>query len=244
VNDIDCFIVLFHPESATIDCLNMLALLSIDTIRSWITPETWWTSAFVSFALLFACGLGLPLPEDIPLILTGAFLVQGDNLWEKWLIVGGLNWLGIIGGDICLYCLARRYGMKITRVPLIGKHVTLSRIGRVQGWFEKYGVGVVAVGRLFAGVRGAMVITAGTIRYSFIKFLLADGLAAIVSGGIFMFLGHWVGKNINDQVIEEFKHWFVIGGIVIACFFMAYLVWHHKKHKRHGGSPTQATKVL
>lgn len=221
----------------------MLALLSIDTIRSWITPETWWTSTFISFALLFTCGLGLPLPEDIPLILTGAFLVQGDHLWEKWLIVGGLNWLGIMGGDICLYWLSRRYGMNITRVPLIGKHVTLSRIGKVQGWFEKYGIGVVAVGRLFAGVRGAMVITAGTIRYSFIKFLLADGLAAIVSGGIFMFLGHWVGKNINDQVIEEFKHWFVVGGIVIACLFMAYLIWRHKQNRRLRESYEQNSPV-
>lgn len=174
------------------------------------------------------------MPEDIPLIITGAFLCQGEYLplWQEWLIVGGLNWAGIIGGDICLYWIARRYGMNITRVPIIGKHVTLTRIAKVQRWFDKYGVGVVAVGRLFAGVRGAMVITAGTIKFNFWKFLIADGLAAIISGGLFMLLGHYVGKSLNDKTIAEFKHWFIAGAIVLACVLVAYLIWRHKQHRR------------
>ncbi len=221
----------------------MLAMFSIEAIKQWITPEAWWSSAFISFGLLFACGLGFPMPEDIPLILTGAFLVQGDDLLSKWLIVGGLNWAGIIGGDVCLYWLARRYGMNITRVPIIGKHVTLSRITKVQGWFEKYGVGVVAVGRLFAGVRGAMVITAGTIKFNFVKFIIADSLAAIVSGGLFMLLGHWVGKNLDDKTIQEFKHWFIAGAVALGCLFVAYLVWRHKVNRRNAQAEARAREA-
>ncbi len=214
--------------------MNLLALFSIDAVKGWITDQGWWGGAFISFALLFACGLGLPMPEDIPLIITGAFLCQpSDNmpLWQAWAIVGTLNWAGIIGGDVCLYWVARRYGMNITRAPIIGKHVTVQRIEKVQGWFDKYGVGVVAVGRLFAGIRGAMVITAGTIRFNFIKFVIADGIAAIVSGGLFMLLGHWVGKSLNDKTIQEFKHWFIAGAIVLACGLLAYIIWRRRSHK-------------
>ncbi len=208
--------------------MNLIAILSIDAVKGWITNQGWWSGAFISFGLLFACGLGFPLPEDIPLIITGAFLCQPSEhmpLWQAWAIVGALNWAGIIGGDVCLYWIARRYGMNITRAPIIGKHVTLTRITKVQGWFEKYGVGVVAVGRLFAGIRGAMVITAGTIKFNFIKFLIADSLAAIVSGGMFMLLGYWVGKTLDDKLISEFKHWFIAGAIVVVCLTAAYIIW-------------------
>ena len=32
---------------------------------------------FVLFGLLFACGLGLPLPEDFPLLVAGARVAAG-----------------------------------------------------------------------------------------------------------------------------------------------------------------------
>src|SRR3569832_1365885 len=69
---------------------------------------------FDLFGLLFACGLGLPLPEDIPLIVAGAFLCTDS---KSWIITGIAAWCGIIGGDICLYMMGRRFGLEITRVP-------------------------------------------------------------------------------------------------------------------------------
>src|SRR5690349_13274385 len=157
---------------------------SFATIQGWIS-----TGGFlVLFLLLFACGLGLPLPEDIPLIIAGALLVKSPTTW----VIGGIcAWTGIIGGDCVLYYLGRRFGLEITRLPFIGKHVTKERIQRVEELFNQYGVGVVAVGRLFAGIRGAMVVAAGATKFNFWKFLIADGLAAVVSGGLFMILGHW-----------------------------------------------------
>src|SRR5688572_9717461 len=158
------------------------------------TVERWFVSGgyFVLFGLLFACGLGLPLPEDIPLLLGGYFVALGkmNIVW-----VGVLAWLGIIGGDCCLYWLSRRYGMGITNVRFIGTHVTKDRILWAQAKFEKYGVWVVAVCRLFAGVRGAMVIAAGVVRFNFVKFVIADGIAALVSGGLFVYLGYLAGKT-------------------------------------------------
>ena len=211
----------------------MLAALSINLAKSWILNHGWWGGAFISFALLFACGLGLPLPEDIPLIITGAFLVQDPSgrVWEEWLIVGALNWLGIVGGDICLYWISRRVGRNVTRLPLIGSHITLERIDKVGGWFAQYGVGVVAVGRLFAGIRGAMVITAGITKFNFAKFVVADGLAAIVSGGLFMLLGHWAGDKLNDDVVHRFKHYFVLGAIVLAVALVGYILWKRRSQQ-------------
>jgi len=149
----------------------LLLAFSIETVNHWISTGGY----VVLFGLLFACGLGLPLPEDIPLIIAGALISQGKMTWG---VAAVCAWLGIIGGDVVLYHIAKKFGMEITRVPFIGKHVTRQRIERVEKLFDKYGVGVIAIGRLFAGIRGAMVVCAGAIRYNFIVFVIADGFAA------------------------------------------------------------------
>lgn len=213
----------------------LLATISIDTAKEWIVNNShgWWGGALISFAALFLCGLGLPLPEDVPLIVTGAFLVQDPNghVWEEWLIVGGLNWLGIMGGDVMLYWISRKLGRNVTKLPLIGKHVTNDRIDKVGGWFNQYGVAVVAVGRLVAGIRGAMVVTAGISRFHFGKFLIADGIAAVISGGLFMLLGHWLGDTLTDAVFKKYSHWFLLGAITLVVLLVAYMLYKRRTHK-------------
>src|SRR4051812_35620892 len=99
----------------------------------------------VLFGLLFACGVGLPLPEDIPLTVAGILVGRG---YMSLAIAGITAWCGIIGGDCVLYYLGHKYGLNITKLPLIGHHVTKERIQRAEVLFEKYGIWVVAVGRL------------------------------------------------------------------------------------------------
>jgi membrane protein DedA with SNARE-associated domain len=207
--------------------MEFLIGFSFDQIQGWIQAGGY----VMLFGLLFACGLGLPMPEDIPLIIAGALIAKNQMTWA---IAGTCAWCGIIGGDCVLYYMARRYGMNITKAPLIGKHVTRERIEWVEGMFEKYGVGVVAVCRLFAGVRGAMVIAAGAIKFNFIKFVIADGIAALISGGLFMLFGWWVGSKLTPELIKEFKHWFLIGGILLVIGLVAWIVW---KRRHPGATP-------
>jgi len=150
----------------------VVVAFSFAQVQGWIQTGGY----VVLFGLLFACGLGLPLPEDVPLIVAGALIAKGQM---NWVVAAICAWCGIIGGDCVLYYMGRRFGLEITRVPFIGKHVTKERIQRVEKLFHRHGVGVVAVGRLVAGIRGAMVVAAGAIRYNFVTFIIADGLAAL-----------------------------------------------------------------
>ncbi|HEX8520987.1 MAG TPA: VTT domain-containing protein [Tepidisphaeraceae bacterium] len=197
--------------------------LSVETVEHLVEAGGY----FVLFGLLFACGLGLPLPEDIPLIVAGALCATGKmHLW----IACTVAWCGIIGGDLVLYHLGKRFGMNITRVPFVGKHLTEARIKRAEDLFEKYGVAVVGVGRMLAGIRGAMVVAAGALRFNFWKFVITDGIAAILSGGLFVALGYWLGTNLNEQNIKRFKHWFILGAIVLAVG-VAIWIWWQRRHK-------------
>lgn len=145
-----------------------------------------------------------------------------------WLWAGILAWCGIMGGDICLYWISRRLGPRVTKLPMLRGHVTQARLDRVHRMFDEYGVGVVGVGRLFAGIRGAMVICAGTIRYNFLTFIIADGLAAVVSGGLWMLLGHWLGQKLTAENVEHYKHWIIAGMIVLGVGFLVWVLWKRR----------------
>lgn len=204
--------------------LLVLGFQTIDfqTIDTWIETGGY----IVLFGLLFACGLGLPLPEDIPLMIAGALVAKG----KMHLAIAGIAaWCGIIGGDIMLYHLGKKFGLEITRLPFVGKHLTKARIERVEEMFDKYGIGVVGVGRLFAGVRGAMVVAAGAIRFNFVKFIITDGIAAIVSGGFFLTVGYYLGTKLNANTVSQFKHWFIAGACILALGVVLWVIWRRRR---------------
>jgi membrane protein DedA with SNARE-associated domain len=121
-------------------------------------------------------------------------------------------------------------------VPVIGKHVTRARIERAELLFADWGVWVVAIGRMFAGVRGAVVIAAGATRFNFIKFIIADGLGAVVSGGLFIALGHWAGTKLGDlgelsRKVRRYEHILLAIGIVVAVAIVAYVWWRRRRHE-------------
>ena len=188
----------------------------------------------VLFGVLLSCGMGLPLPEDIPLFFAGLFVAQGKMHLALAAICA---WCGIIGGDCILYTLGMRLGPKITKVPFIGHHIDETRLEWTHKKFEKYGVWVVAVGRLFAGIRGVMVVTAGTIRFNFIKFIIADGLAAIVSGGLFIALGYYCGIKMGDPhqlmlKIDHYKTLVTLGVLTVLIVWIGWLWWQNKQKQK------------
>jgi hypothetical protein len=57
-------------------------------------------------------------------------------------------------------------------------------------------------------------------------------LAALVSGGMFMFLGYKVGQNIH--LITKYKEWIGVGFAIVIILAVIYLIWRHKRHKTLG----------
>ena len=102
---------------------------------------------------------------------------------------------------------------------------------------------MVAIGRLFMGIRGAMVITAGTSRFKFIKFIIADGLAAVFSGGIFMLLGYWGGTYGGDiaQRVREFRYSMWAGAGVLAIFLAIYFFHRDRRDRKRAEVSSEST---
>jgi membrane protein DedA with SNARE-associated domain len=154
--------------------------------------------------VLFLSGLGLPLPEDVPLSAAGftTFKQAGDVfVWWRYLLTFGMVVVPILLGDMCAWTLGSKYGLPIRdRFKILRRVLDDKRVARVQGWFKRYGGAAVFLGRQVAGVRFVTFFMAGVMKLSLPRFVLWDFLGCVVSIPIWLTLGtlaarygrHWL----------------------------------------------------
>jgi membrane protein DedA with SNARE-associated domain len=147
------------------------------------------------FSVLIACGLGLPLPEDVALITGGYLAGKGPpvgvgSLWG--MIFVGLA--GILIGDSIIFRAGATYGEALLDTRL-GRHIPGDKVARIIALFERHGAKFIMVARFLPGVRAVTYFVAGTTGVPYWKFLLFDGLAACLSAPFWVMLGHWAGKH-------------------------------------------------
>jgi membrane protein DedA with SNARE-associated domain len=181
------------------------------------------------FGVLVACGLGLPLPEDISLIVGGYLAYHGAASLPVMMIVG---FGGIIVGDTLIYAAGRRIGSRVGQRPgFFSRIVTPEKRARVEGLFARHGQKIVMVARFLPGVRAVTYFTAGSAKMPYIRFILWDGVAALVSAPLFVYLGYHFGDEL-DWLVERLKQGqsrVVLGMVAVLA---AWFVWTRLR-KRH-----------
>lgn len=140
--------------------------------------------------VLICCGLGVPLPEDVPLIIGGYLAARGGSL--PAMIVTGL--IGILIGDSIIHRAGHTYGERLLETRL-GKHIPGEKVQRTIHLFEKHGAKFIMAARFVPGLRAVTYFVAGTTGVPYWKFILFDGLAACVSAPAWVAMGWWAGKN-------------------------------------------------
>lgn len=184
--------------------------------------------------VLIACGLGLPLPEDITL-LSGGYLCHMQKAHLPLMMVVGF--VGILAGDSIIYGFGRRFGKsKAGSRPtgFFARIVTPEKRARVQALFAKHGPKVVMIARFLPGVRAVTYFTAGSAGMRYRWFILFDGLAALVSAPAFVFLG-WKFGDQMDLVLEKIKKGQVtvliaVGALIAA--YVAFSIYRKRRQKR------------
>ena len=147
------------------------------------------------FSLLVACGLGLPLPEDIALITGGFLAAMGPphGVGSVWMMmVVGL--LGILVGDSIIFKAGKDYGDALLDTRL-GRHIPRERVVQVREQFAKRGPIVIAIARFIPGIRAVTYFVAGSSKVPYYVFVLCDGTAALFSAPAWVWLGYWMGKK-------------------------------------------------
>lgn len=155
---------------------------------------------------LFAAGMGFPLPEDVPLTITGfTTTMQANGAFVGWRFVLAfcIVTVPIILGDLVAYSMGKRWGLGLRdRFRMARSLLTDSRMAMARGWFRKRGSWAVFLGRQVAGVRFATFFTAGTLEMSLSKFILFDFLGCLVSVPVWLGLG-FLGARYGREWLER-----------------------------------------
>ncbi|EQD03510.1 TPA: DedA family protein [Neisseria meningitidis] len=147
------------------------------------------------FFVLVICGFGVPIPEDLTLVTGGVISGMGYTNPHIMFVVG---MLGVLVGDGIMFAAGRIWGQKILRFKPIARIMTPKRYEQVQEKFDKYGNWVLFVARFLPGLRTAVFVTAGISRkVSYLRFIIMDGLAALISVPIWIYLGEYGAHNID-----------------------------------------------
>lgn len=187
------------------------------------------------FGVLLACGLGFPMPEDIFLLAAGytVYLAAQNDFGSPRLIpmiIVGL--VGVLSGDIILFLAGKILGPRATRIWPFRLIVSERRMARVCHFFERYGAGTAFVARFMAGLRAPTFLLAGAARMRFRTFIAADGIAALISVPVLVWLAWHFGEDI-----QRVKHWlhqskYAIGAIVlVAAIVITIKVIRHRRSK-------------
>ncbi|MFI3256062.1 MAG: DedA family protein [Psittacicella sp.] len=184
------------------------------------------------FIFLVLSGLGIPIPEDLTLVSGGVISGLGEvNIYTVMII--GIA--GVLVGDSLIYLLGRLYGVKVVRLRIVKRYLTLKRLKFVRKQISKYGSYFLFISRFLPGVRASVyLIVAATKKISFMKFLLIDFLATIISVPVWVYLGYKGAQNLPylTHQIDKFKIWFFsILGLVAIGIIIFLIIKYKVKNK-------------
>lgn len=147
------------------------------------------------FTILFLCGIGLPIPEEVTLV-TGGYFIYLEECEFVRVCVACIA--GILAGDAVLFALGRHWGDDLLRHWLVRWVLSPRHAGKVVVFFKKHGVKAVFFARFLPGVRMGVYVLAGSQGMRWICFLLLDLLGALISATISIYVGWTFGSHIEQ----------------------------------------------
>ena len=145
--------------------------------------------------LLSAAGLGVPISEDLVLLLAGALAAQGITRLLPTLLAG---YIGVLLGDGLIYHWGKKLGPRAYEHRLVRKVISTERGDKLRSHFGRHGFWTVVVGRHTPGLRAPIFFLAGASGVRFWKFIVADALSAAVTVPAVVTLGYLFGSHLDD----------------------------------------------
>ena len=180
--------------------------------------------AFI-LGILFICGLGVPIPEDITLIASGILIALGKISFQGAIIAG---LVGVLIGDALLFFVGRRMGKSVFELPILKKLIPPHKVKKAEQKILANSKFICFVARFLPGLRSPIFLTAGVMGIKTSVFIGLDGLAALISVPFWVYTGWWVGENW-DANLEIFKELQVYLFIAIFIFIALYIIF--KRHQ-------------
>ena len=176
--------------------------------------------------VLVLTGMGLPLPEEAPIIAAG--VLSAHNQLDPWLALASCI-VGALLGDTASYWIGYHFGRGLFQRHRWWAHVvTPERELRLERMIRSHGVKIFFTARFLIGIRSAIYLTAGILRISFLRFILIDALCAGVIITFFFWLSYWFGEQAARWIRQG--EWAITIVVDLGCLILlGVVVWRYTK---------------
>lgn len=156
-------------------------------------------AAFTAFLAL--TGLGLPIPEEAPLVLAGVLSANGTLEYPLLAYFSCL--LGSLMGDSIMYGIGRHFGHGfLLSHPKIAKFVDPKKEEEFEHIVNRHGFKALLLTRFLIGVRGPVYFAAGAARVPYLRFLCWDLVAATMVVSVVFGLAYKYGEHVSTWIRE------------------------------------------
>ena len=184
------------------------------------------------FAVLLLGSLGVPIPEEMPII--AAAVMSHENIVRWWLALP-VCLLGVLSGDMVLYWVGRFWGEQVLRWRLVRLVLSPAREQWLQAAYRRHALKTVVTARHVMGLRAAAFLTAGSARVPFWKFVVADAGAALVGVPSVFGLAYFFTDQIKALMadVHRVERWLGLAGLLalLALLVVGGWRWQHRLRK-------------
>jgi membrane protein DedA with SNARE-associated domain len=146
------------------------------------------------FVLMVGESCGLPFPSEVVMPTAGLLAAGGHMNLVVAIIAGGVaNLLG----SLIAYGLAARFGEPLLLGP--GRYIGIRRhhLELADGWFRRWGLWAVLIGRVLPVIRTYISFPAGLARIELVKFSILTLVGALPWCAALALVGFALGKNYD-----------------------------------------------
>jgi membrane protein DedA with SNARE-associated domain len=202
------------------EMINQLEAFILSTLQT-IFDQFGWAGVFGMMVFENATGI---TPSEIILAFAGWMLISAHELHPSMILLGGLYaGLGSAVGASLAYWLARLGGRPVVDRFAKLARIDLAYIDAAEAQFQRWGPGLVLIGRVIPGIRTLVSIPAGLARMSFPVFFLATFSGAYVWCTLLVGAGYFLGHEwalISEYVKASLPYLFGLGLAALAGYFL------------------------
>jgi membrane protein DedA with SNARE-associated domain len=174
-------------------------------------------------------GIGLPVPEEVPIVAAGVASRAGALQWYYALPA---CMAGALLGDSLMYAIGRFFGARILKEhPWWSGFLTPERERTIENLLRKHGIKAFFVARFLVGLRSPFYLTAGILKVKYRWFLLADFICASIVIGGFFGLSYLFGDRITG-LIQSATRGFTAITITVGLVALAVIAFFSFRQRR------------
>ncbi len=162
---------------------------------------------------------GFPFPSEVIMPTAGVLAATGHMNLELAILAGAV---GNLLGSLVAFGLAARFGEPLLLGP--GKWIGIRRhhLEIADGWFQRWGMWAVFIGRVLPVVRTYISFPAGLARISLGRFSALTFIGALPWCAALTLIGYQLGKNY-DRISKPIEQAAIGLAVLVA---VVVIVWY------------------